>query len=174
MQPLPDLFFSLTHLNGGTRLLNTTSDALDLPPALKVKWLRAECMQALDLTGAGDRWGISAWQRLAMCLHAVPSLQELTIKLPCVTAQEASARPWLVPVAAPQAAGKRTGKRSRRPLQGLLCSRCGTKKLHVHCGHCRCAIITPEHVDDASADSQGALRAYSQPCMCSPPREPCR
>lgn len=103
-------------------LLSDVSDALALPAALKMKWLRADCLTALDLSAPGDGWGLSAWQRLVMCLHAVPALQALAVCLPRYPIQSLRQ-----PV--------------ERPLTVRECNLCGQSgTLHFNCSLCRCGL----------------------------------
>lgn len=64
-------------------LLGGPAAALALPPCLKVKWLRADCLSALDVRRPGAAWTTAAWQSLAFCMHAIPQLEELRVRLPC-------------------------------------------------------------------------------------------
>eukprot|EP00892_Ulva_mutabilis_P000101 jgi/Ulvmu1/10091/UM006_0038.1 len=81
---LPDAEFQTAPPSGAQQaLLHSPAMAALLPPCLKVKWLRAECLSRLDLTRPGPSWTTAAWQSLAFCLHAVPALAELRVRLPC-------------------------------------------------------------------------------------------
>ena len=122
MQLLPDEFFSLSAVvDTETTLNRSVEGALSLPPQLKVKWLRSDCMSELDLSNPGGGWGLARWRELALCMHAVPSLQKLTVKLPRYTA---------VTKANPAAA--------TAPLRSRTCSSCmRSGSLHFYCSLCR-------------------------------------
>lgn len=83
---LPDAEFQTVPPLGARQALVTgVAAAVALPPCLKVKWLRAECLARLDLKRPGPAWTPAAWQRLVFCLHATPHLAELRVRLPCVS-----------------------------------------------------------------------------------------
>lgn len=110
------------HIEAGSTacLLSDLSDALALPAALKMKWLRADCLTDLDLSAPGDGWGLTAWQQLVMCLHVVPALEALAVCLPRY---------------APQSLRQAV----ERPLTVRECNLCNqTGILHFHCSDCRC------------------------------------
>lgn len=105
----------------GVMLLRGMADALSLPPALKAKWLRADCLVALDLSTPVDDWSLSMWQELVMCFHAVPAMECLSVCLPRYTLE--SLRQAVL-----------------KPLAGRECNLCGSSgSLHFHCTSCRCA-----------------------------------
>lgn len=72
------------HLNQPNQLIADVASAVALPPRLKVKWLRSDCLKCLDLRGpaVAEVLTVSAWQSLVMCLGAVPDLEALHVQLP--------------------------------------------------------------------------------------------
>ena len=66
-------------------LIESVAEAIQLPAALRVKWLRADCCTCLDLSAPGDAWTPGAWHGIVMCLHAVPNVQQLHVLLPRVS-----------------------------------------------------------------------------------------
>ena len=102
--------------------LTEVSQALELPPSLKVKWLTVHCCTVLDLSSPGDSWTLALWQRLVMCMHAIPALEALSVCLPRYTLE--ALRSFV-----------------EKPFRARECNLCGcTGTLSFSCTKCRYVI----------------------------------
>lgn len=79
LSAIPDEEFSVSSQQS-RRLISSFSQAVALPPRLKVKWLRTDCMSELDLRGV--QLSNSDWNSLVPSLSAVPGLLALHVCLP--------------------------------------------------------------------------------------------
>lgn len=131
VEELPDHLFSCKQgAAAQPRLLHTMDDVLQLPPRLKVKWLRADCVSALDLSNPGLYWNLAAWQEIALCLHAVPALETLTVRLPRYSKNVAK-------FGRSEFKEQPTLPFGLDPISSRKCYSCQGSALHYHCQHCR-------------------------------------
>lgn len=145
MAAIPDEYFTMETRPGtvypASRLVANMQEVYRLPPQLKVKWLRADCVSSLDLSSNNSAymWSLTAWQELALCMHAVPGLKELAVQLP------------RYPRTGVQVTSARQGAADVDLLRTRKCNDCETGLLHYCCQQCRCV---------AGAQSPHCGRAY--------------